>query len=74
MTTKIYVCNTWKDIKPENSPKNMREVTSFANFNLLKHLVKLQGGYYIINKNKEFEFLGRTLSSFSFLDYYNKSQ
>jgi hypothetical protein len=74
MNTEIFVRGNWKNIKPENSPKEMREITSFAVSNQLRNLVKLQGGYYVINSKKEFEFLGRTLYLFSFQDYYNKAK
>ena len=74
MITEIYVRGNWKNIKPENPPKEMREITSFAVSNQLRNLVKLQGGYYVINSKKEFGFLGRTLHLFSFQDYYNKGK
>jgi hypothetical protein len=74
MITKIYTRGNWKNIKPETPPKDMREVTSFAVTNQLRNLVKLQGGYYVINNKGQFEFLGRALYLFSFQDYYNKAK
>ena len=60
-----------RNINPNLSPKNMREVNAFAVANNLLHLLKMQGGYYFINKNRQFEFLARALYLFSFTEYYN---
>jgi len=59
-----------KNVNPTLAPKNMREITAFAVHNNLPHLIKMQGGYYYINANKQFQFFSRALYLFSFSDYY----
>ena len=72
METKIYVFNGWVNIKPEQTINTMRRLNSFCVFNSLKNcIVKLQGGYYFINSDKQFEFIDRTLSNITFNQVFN---
>jgi len=72
METKIYILNGWVNIKPEQPVNTMRRLNSFCVFNSLKNcIVKLQGGYYLINRNNQFEFIDRTLSNISFDQVFN---
>lgn len=71
MNTQIYLNGKFRNINPENAVKSMREVESFCASNGIQSIIKLQGGYYFINKDKQFEFIARGLSLISFSDIYN---
>lgn len=69
LVTKIWVRNNWKNINPDNAPRELRELDSFLAFNsTAKCILKGQGGYYRI-KDGILHFISRTLSSLSFKDW-----
>src|SRR5690606_32495704 len=51
---------------------NMKNLHSFCSCNNLPsgRIAKLQGGYYILNDNNQWEFLGDSLSRMTFISLY----
>lgn len=72
METKIWVNNTWRNVKPTDSVNTTRAMHSFCTFNNLPDaLFKTQGGWYLLKKDKTLEFVTRTLNSITFQQLYN---
>jgi hypothetical protein len=73
METKIYVYKGPVTIKPEQTVKSFRRLTSFCFFNLLRDcIIKAQGGYYVVHPCGAMEFFTRCLDDITFQQVYDK--
>lgn len=72
METKIWVYKGWVNIKPEQTVKSTRRLTSFCFFNLLRDaIVRSQGGWYLITLEGQMQFIDRCLDNITFEQVYN---
>lgn len=73
METRIYLKNSWRNIKPEDLVNSTKAVHSFCTFNCINdRLFKSQGGYYILHNDGRLVFLSRTLGNLTFQVLYDK--
>lgn len=63
----IWIRNQKHNIRPEDSIRSTRRLTSFSVFFCVRNaLLKSQGGWYWLGLDGKLEFIGRTLASISF--------
>lgn len=73
MITKITYKGNWRNINPDNPPKDMRELESFLIFNSsTRNIVKASQGYYKV-QNGRFIFLCKYLYQLSLKEFLEKS-
>jgi len=59
---KIWVRDRWRNVKPDNPPKETRELDSFLYFNdAAKCFLKTQGGWYKLTREGSLLFVSRAL-------------
>lgn len=67
METKIWVYDKPHNIKPTDTVRSTRRLTSFCIFNSLRDaVVKAQGGWYLITLEGKMEFIDRCLDNITF--------
>jgi len=72
METKIWVYDKPINIKPFDTVKSTRRLTSFCFFNCLRNaIVKSQGGWYVITLEGQMQFIDRCLDNITFEEVYN---
>ena len=71
METKIWVYGKPVNIKPQDTIKSTRRLTSFCVFNCLRDsIVKSQGGWYLITLEGQMQFIDRCLDNITFEQAY----
>lgn len=69
---KIWVYDKPVKIKPEDTIKTTRRLTSFCVFYGLRDaIVKAQGGWYLITLEGQLQFISRCLDEITFEQAYN---
>ena len=70
----IFINGVFTHINLEHNVKNMRDLHSFCVCNNLpsSRIAKMQGGYYILNNDLEWERVARTLQFFPFHQLLSK--
>jgi hypothetical protein len=72
METKIWVYDKPHNIKPTDTIRSTRRLTSFCFFNCLRDaIVKSQGGWYLITLEGQMQFIDRCLDNITFEQVYN---
>jgi hemin uptake protein HemP len=62
ITTKIWIRDKYRNINPENPPKETRELDSFLFYNgAAKCFIKAQGGWYKLTREGKLLFVTRAL-------------
>lgn len=69
----IYTNNSFTMVYLKSSVNSMKALHSFCSCNSLPsgRIAKLEGGYYVLNNSKQWEFIARTLNLLSFETLYN---
>ena len=70
----IYANGTFTRVNLKATVNNMKNLHGFCACNSLpaSRIAKLQGGYYILNDENQWEFISKTLDSLTFEVLFNK--
>ena len=70
----IYANNMFTRVNLKATVNNMKNLHGFCACNSLpaSRIAKLQGGYYILNDENQWEFISKTLDSLTFEVLFNK--
>ncbi len=75
METKIWVYGKPMYIKPTDTIRTTRRLTSFCVFNCIRNaLFKSQGGWYWLQKDGKMRFIDRCLDNVTFEELFNLRQ
>ena len=70
----IYANNMFTMVNLDSGIKSLKELHGFCTCNSLPagKIVKLQGGYYVLDKDNRWEFVAKTLQDLTFKELFNK--
>lgn len=74
MVTQIYYRNGWRNVNPEQAPKDFRMLDAFLIYNnAARNIVRIQGVYYKICMDGVLKFISRALYLVSMAEFLSIS-